>query len=180
MNKKPYSLLFLMMLLSSCQENPLAGKSTVAANFHPGIKAPPKITSISPTQGPYVGGTNITITGVAFQPTATVKIGELNCAQLTYVSQTTLICLTPQHTMGVKDVLIVNKDGQKDQKANAFTYISNVSSTPGFGINSGGKKAIGTTMQMDSTIGEPVQGEVMTGPTVQMRVGVQGILFNPN
>lgn len=179
MKKSPCAFLVLTFLLTSCQENPLAGKSTVGSNFHPGIKEAPQILSVSPTQGPEIGGTNVTITGRAFQPTSLIKIGNINCAQLNYISSTTLVCLTPQHATGLKDVLVLNKDGQKFLKEKVFTYIANLSNSPGFGINSGGKPSTSTTMQMNSTIGDPIQGEVMTGTTIQMRVGVQGILFNP-
>lgn len=172
-------LMLIFTFFSSCQENPLGSATTVDANFHPGLDAPPKISSISPDQGPFVGGTNITLTGSGFTPESKIKMGGTACSQITYLSPASIVCLTPQHSMGVKDILIENKDGQKHTFSQSFTYISNVSGTPGFAIVSGGNSSGSTSLKMQSTVGEPVLGETMTGTTTQLRVGVSGILFTP-
>ncbi|MCM2348377.1 MAG: IPT/TIG domain-containing protein [Bacteriovoracaceae bacterium] len=175
---KKYFFLFVMLaLLSSCQENPLGSNPKAGPNFHPGLNAPPRITSISPNQGAYIGGTNITLTGDGFQLGITVKIGNTNCSQITYHSATRVVCLTPAHTMGPKDIYVENKDKQNFSLASAYTYITNVSGTPGFGVGSGGQQAASASMRLNTTIGEALNSKVMTGATMQMRVGVQGILF---
>lgn len=172
-------LCLLLTLFTSCQENPLGSKATIGSNFYPGLGAPPQITLVSPNNGPSIGGTNITVTGTGFTLNSIIKIGGVPCGLKTYVSPTSIVCLTPPHTIGAKDLLIENSDGRKHVFAQSFNYISNVAGTPGFGIVSGGKKTTSASLSMQSTIGEPIIGETMTGVTTQLKVGVSGILFTP-
>lgn len=49
----------VLLFVYSCNQNPLGSKVNIGSNFYPGLLAPSKIESISPTQGPDIGGTNI-------------------------------------------------------------------------------------------------------------------------
>lgn len=176
---KILSIIVVSIFLTACQENPMGTKSSIGANFYPGLGIPPKIVSISPNKGPFVGGTNITLNGVGFTKGSRIKIGGTTCSQMTYVSPVRVICLTPQHTIGPKDIKIENADGQNETLTQAFTYISNIAGTPGFGIVSGGRISESTNLKLQSTFGDPLSGQTMTGVTTQLRVGVRGILFQP-
>ena len=171
--------LFMISFATSCQENPLGKKVNIGSNFSPGLDAPPKIQSLSPTQGTNIGGTNISIRGTGLKISSKVKIGGIDCAQITFVSSTNLICLTPALNLGLKDISIENLDGQKFTVSSAFTIIANIASLPGMGIYSGGKTSQGSTLKLHSTIGSPILEETMLGTTVQLKVGVNGIIFNP-
>lgn len=169
--------LVMLSLFSSCQENPLGSKPKAGSNFHPGLGAPPRITSISPNQGSIIGGTNITISGTGFTPDSVIKIGGYSCAQTTYNSSTRIVCLTSSSTVGTKNISVLNKDKQGHILPQSFTFIQESTGAPGFGVVSGGKRSTSASHMLQTTVGEPVNGQVMTGTTTQMRVGVQGILF---
>ncbi|MGE3610776.1 MAG: IPT/TIG domain-containing protein [Bacteriovoracaceae bacterium] len=176
-----YLMLSSLVLLSSCMENPFGQKSKAGGSFAPGLGAPPRISSISPTQGPYNGGTNITIEGSGFTSSTIVKVGGVACSSVTFTSSTQLICLTPEHAMGLADVYVQNSDLQSSTLTNAFDFITSAAGTPGYAILSAGQaRGAGTTISSDSSIGEPFSGNVMTSTTMQLRVGVQGIMFDPN
>lgn len=171
--------LFGLFFLSSCQNNPLGTESKSGSNFYPGLGIAPTISSISPNNGPVAGGTNITLTGRGFTSQSKIKIGGTLCTQTTFYSPTKAVCMTPSHTIGVKDISIENLDQQKSTLAAAYTYSSNILGKPGFGINSGGIRAVGTTVSLSPSIGEPIQGDTMLGVTTQLRTGVKSIIFNP-
>jgi N-acetylneuraminic acid mutarotase len=81
----------------------------------------PKILSVSPNAGPLEGGTSITITGTGFIRPVDVIVGNANVTSLRS-SPTGIIAETPLSDAGVKDVTVVNPDGQRDTLKDAFTY----------------------------------------------------------
>lgn len=66
------------------------------------------ITSISPNQGPTIGGTPVTITGAGFDPAATAAIDGNDLTSLVVVDTTTITGVTPAGTVGAKDVTVTN------------------------------------------------------------------------
>ena len=174
-----YLMLLSFFLTVSCNTNPLGQSSSVGNNFHPGLNEVPEIKSISPTQGPLIGGTNITLSGKGFRPNSIIKLGGTICSSITFQSSQSILCLTPAHALGVVDVYIQNPDKQNHKLEDGFNFITNVPSLPGFGIVSGGNISTSASLSLESTIGDPYTGNVMMGTTTQLRVGTQGILFNP-
>ncbi len=81
----------------------------------------PRVYSVSPNAGPLEGGTPITITGTGFMRTLDVLIGDAE-ALVDRDLPTKIIALTPPSTPGVKDVAVVNPDGQRATLRDAFTY----------------------------------------------------------
>ncbi len=81
----------------------------------------PKILSVSPNAGPLEGGTSITITGTGFIRPVDVIVGNVEVTSLTY-SSTGITAVTPLSDAGVKDVTVVNPDGQRATLEDAFTY----------------------------------------------------------
>ncbi|MFN0060278.1 MAG: IPT/TIG domain-containing protein [Planctomycetota bacterium] len=78
---------------------------------------------ISPTVGPYCGGTTVTILGTGFSlPGLTVEFGGLTAANIVVIDDTQLTCETPPSTfIGSVDVLVSNDLGS-DSVVNGFTY----------------------------------------------------------
>ncbi|MBC8458377.1 MAG: IPT/TIG domain-containing protein [Deltaproteobacteria bacterium] len=102
----------------------------------------PTILSVKPNMGPLEGGTEITIIGTGFLSGADILIGGAEVWART-PSPTKIKAGTPPSTAGVKDVMVINRDGQKATLENAFTYnrapvITSV--TPDNGKLAGGTK----------------------------------------
>jgi hypothetical protein len=86
------------------------------------VLPPPTIADINPTKGPLAGGTQIFIAGTGFQVGVQVKIGNLDCANISRLSDTVITCLSPaQNQAGLVPVSVINPDNQ-----------SVVNSSPGF------------------------------------------------
>ena len=101
----------------------------------------PTITSVKPNAGPLEGGTRITITGTGFLIGVGVFIGDAEASHVTGLSSTEIRRKTPPSGAGVRDVVVINRDGQKATLKDAFTYnhapdITSV--TPNNGRLSGG------------------------------------------
>ena len=87
--------------------------------------APPTISAVSPTSGPFAGGTAITITGTGFDATATVTVGGTLATGVTVVSATQINATTPAHAAGVADVIVtVNGQSSVTSPADQFTYVA--------------------------------------------------------
>jgi len=189
--------IFILTFFASCNpfgKNPLSSHSlggagntngiTIPANFHPGL-IPPSITTISPNQGPLVGGTNVTINGSGFKPGAIVKMGDTACVSTTFFSTSRLICMTPAHSISVVDVTVLNTDMLSFTIVDGFSFTSNVSGVPGFGIVSGAAVRMqGTNISLDGSIGETgnqtgTADPVLRGSSVELRTGVQGVMWEP-
>ena len=83
---------------------------------------PPTISSVKPNMGPLEGGTRITIIGTGFLSGADVLIGGAEVTKIWLVSSTKIKVETPPSTPGVKDVVVVNLDGQEATLEDGFTY----------------------------------------------------------
>jgi hypothetical protein len=81
----------------------------------------PTVSSISPTWGPAVGGSLVTLTGACFAPGATVTFGGAAATGVT-VAATTITATTPVHAAGPVAVVVTNPDTQSATVANGFTY----------------------------------------------------------
>jgi hypothetical protein len=97
----------------------------------------PTISTVTPTDGPESGGTQVTITGTGFIDGLSVTVGGTNCSSVTFNSSTEVICTTPAGAPGASDIVVTNPDGQSDLDNNAFTYnaapdLVSVSPTTGF------------------------------------------------
>jgi hypothetical protein len=93
------------------------GTKSGAFNF----VAQPTITTISPSSGPIVGGTNITITGSSFSTVSAVLIGSVPVTLFTIDSPTKITAVTPAGSPGAKTVTVTNAAGSTT-RSNGFTY----------------------------------------------------------
>lgn len=107
-----------------------AGPQNVTVTTPGGVSGPavytyddvPRLTAVSPLQGPLAGGTVITLTGTAFVASATtVTVGGLPCANVQVVSATEATCETPANVAaGIQPVLLSTPGGASQPQY--FTY----------------------------------------------------------
>eukprot|EP00163_Fabomonas_tropica_P031361 TRINITY_DN742_c0_g3_i1.p1 TRINITY_DN742_c0_g3~~TRINITY_DN742_c0_g3_i1.p1 ORF type:complete len:4764 (-),score=556.75 TRINITY_DN742_c0_g3_i1:3699-16238(-) len=102
---------------------------------------PPVISAIFPLRGVDIGGTNITMTGTDFLPSAVCRVGTTIANQTLYESSTRIYCITPVAT-GDRAVMYVSNNGQdysQDGPVFYFDPVHTVSSiVPPFGTKAGG------------------------------------------
>ena len=88
----------------------------------------PRITSVKPDAGPLEGGIEITITGTGFIGAGSgrggidVLVGGVEAPGASAWSSTRVTVDTPPSTAGVKDVVVINRDGQEAKLRDGFTY----------------------------------------------------------
>lgn len=130
----------------------------------------PTPLSVSPAFGVLTGGTTVTVTGDFFRSGATVLIDGVSCTPVTFISRTTLTCVTPAGSLGAKTVTVTNPNTFFGTLANGFTYrqpapdVTSVSPT-------GGPLSGGTTFTLTGTgfqVGATatVEGRPCTSPNV--------------
>lgn len=114
-----------------------------------------RVSSISPNTGPFIGGVELTITGLGFttpdnSPTV-VTIGGRECADLVTVNDTTLTCRSPIGTPGLRvDVIVRNVRGQA-KLTKGFTYLT--VAAPKSDLNGDGIADVVVSAPADDTAG---------------------------
>ena len=104
-----------------------------------GTPAPmPTVTGVSPNQGPYSGGTSVTITGTNFAGVSAVDFGPGNPVDTyTITSPTTIIATSPPGT-GTVDVTVTAPGGTSaTNPGDQFNYISGPPTVTSVSPNSG-------------------------------------------
>jgi large repetitive protein len=88
-------------------------------------QAAPTVTGISPTAGPLVGGTPVTITGTGFTRATAVDFGMKPATNVTVVSDTTITADSPAGTAGTVDVTVTAPGGMSTPViVDQFTYVA--------------------------------------------------------
>ncbi len=82
----------------------------------------PTISSISPNSSLPEGGVLVTLSGTGFQPGAVVTIGGTPVGSALVISDTKITAVADSGTIGAKDVIVKNTDGQSAKLAGGFTY----------------------------------------------------------
>ena len=111
---------------------------------------PPTVTGVSPTSGPTLGGTAVTITGTNLNNPTAVKFGGTNAAVLTPVSATQIIAVAPAGSAGAQDVRVTTPGGTSaTSSADRFTFVPPPTVT---GVSpSSGPAAGGTSVTITGT-----------------------------
>lgn len=108
--------------------NPGGTSATSAADQFT-YAAGPTVTLISPTSGPALGGTSVTITGTGFTGVTAVKFGTNNAASFT-VNSATSITATSAPGTGSVDITVTTVGGTSPATAaDRFTYLSATTTT---------------------------------------------------
>ena len=81
------------------------------------------ISSVSPNQGIYSGGTAITITGSFLNGATSVKVGGVPATDVVAVNSTTVTAVTPAGSVGAASVEVTGAKGTATASG-AFTFIS--------------------------------------------------------
>jgi len=79
------------------------------------------VQSVTPSSGPLVGGTSVTITGSGFVGVTDVLFGDASCTNVQVVNNTTVTAVTPAGSAGAHDVVVKTSAGTA-ALASGFTY----------------------------------------------------------
>lgn len=99
--------------------NPDGGRDAVTGGFE--YIPPPRVTGVSPPNGPAAGGTSVAVNGTGFQPGVEVLIGGTP-ASVTSFSAVLLDVRTPPGSVGPATLVVRNPDNQSDIVNNGFNY----------------------------------------------------------
>ena len=116
-------------LVTFAVANPDGQTASLAAGFTYIPSPAPTVTAVSPSTGPTVGGTPVTITGSGFLAGATVKFGAVLASGVTVVSSNQITATSPPGTAGIVTIEVANADSQNGTLAQAFTYVTSVAPT---------------------------------------------------
>ena len=84
--------------------------------------AEPTVTGLSPTSGPTVGGTKVTITGINLSGAIAVKFGSVAAKSFTVISGTSITAVSPAGT-GIVNVTVTTVGGESaTNSADEFGY----------------------------------------------------------
>jgi ribosomal protein S9 len=108
-----------------------------AAYIFGGLGPPPTVESISPTSGPALGGTSVTITGTGFTGATDVTIGGSAATAVTVVNDTTITATTPSGSLGTASVEVTTTYGTNAANT-LYTYANEA---PVITSNGGGATA---------------------------------------
>ncbi|WTB83885.1 IPT/TIG domain-containing protein [Streptomyces cellulosae] len=119
------------------------GNSTQQVPFTYVPASQPTVTSVSPSQGPTVGGTSVTLTGTNFTGATAVRFDGVNAPSFTVNSATQITTVTPAHPAGAASVTVTTPGGTSnpgDPNAYFFYGATPTVSTvaPGSGTTAGG------------------------------------------
>ena len=118
-----------------------AGGNTANSAFTFVTPPAPEITAVSPTNGPRLGGTSVTITGTDFSGTTGVTFDGVAATNLSVVNSTTLTATTPAHAVGAVSVVVTTPSGSNSGNT-LFSYLpvapTITSVSPTSGVNLGG------------------------------------------
>jgi formylglycine-generating enzyme required for sulfatase activity len=128
---------------------------------------PASISGVTPTEGCFVGGTAITITGANLGTATEVTIGGVAATNVTASSLTTVTATTPAGILGPAAVRVTTVAGTYTAPQ-TFTYMpASVSSiAPNAGVTSGGHQITITGAYLALTTGVTIGGTPCTGVTV--------------
>ncbi|MGZ4342274.1 MAG: beta strand repeat-containing protein [Solirubrobacteraceae bacterium] len=134
----------------------------------------PTVSSVSPTSGPTLGGTVVTITGTNLANPSAVKFGGSSAAVVTPISPTQITAVSPAGTAGAQDVTVTTPGGTSaTSSADRFTFVPPPAVTgvsPSSGPAAGGPSVTitGTDFTSASAVhfgATPAAGFSVDGPT---------------
>ncbi|XRB04701.1 sialyltransferase [Pycnococcus provasolii] len=91
----------------------------------------PSVESVSPDHGPTEGGSTISVVGTNFGPLdanvpVEASVGGVPCTSTTVVSDSVVVCVTPQGTPGAKSVVVAVGEGEhraESRRNRLFAYV---------------------------------------------------------
>jgi hypothetical protein len=118
---------------------PLGGTSATSSSDQFTYNASaPTVTAVSPTSGPTVGGTSVTVTGTNFTGASAVMFGNVPATSFSVSSPTQLTAVSPVHGAGVVDITVTTAGGTSSTSASdQFTYVASAPTVTSVAPNSG-------------------------------------------
>jgi uncharacterized delta-60 repeat protein len=101
--------------------NPDAQSAVLAGGFDYEV---PFAYGLSPGVGPTAGGTEVTISGIAFTPGMSVQFGGVSATNVTSVSSKMLTAIIPAHDVGFVDVVVLWPGGLYQYLAGSFAFVA--------------------------------------------------------
>jgi len=102
--------------------NPGGQSATKVNGYTYAAIAAPAVSGVSPTSGPTIGGTSVTVSGSGFAAGASVTFGGTVASNVVVTNSSTITATTPAHAAGIVDVVVTNSNGQSGGKLSAYTY----------------------------------------------------------
>ncbi|HEX8325904.1 MAG TPA: IPT/TIG domain-containing protein [Hymenobacter sp.] len=136
--------------------------------------AAPTITSFTPANGPYTGGTLVTVTGTNFVSGGTTATLAGQTVTVTVVSATQFTFTTPPRAVGTTGPIVVTTNGGTDTSDSSFTYLGtatitgNIFEDPNYGGGAG--RPLGTA----GTAAVGTAGNAATAATVELYTSAGG------
>ncbi len=104
--------------------SPLGASPVAAADQYTYVATPPTVTSLSPSSGPWSGGTVVTITGTNLNGASAVSFGGTAAASFQVLSSTAIRATSPVLNPGVVDVMVTTRYGTSaTSTADQFTAV---------------------------------------------------------
>lgn len=100
----------------------LRNDNTILPETGGGLPAP-SLGAITPNSGTTAGGTAISVAGTGFVTGASLLIGGTPALMVNVTNNSSLTALTPAHSAGIVDLVVVNPDGQSATLTNGFTFV---------------------------------------------------------
>ena len=134
----------------------------------------PYITAVTPASGPAAGGTTLQVSGINFNNSCVVRLGDLPVASQALVNGVTMSAVTAPHEPGPVDVTVVCGEGEA-RLHNGFTFAGPVPSlasvSPAFGNQGGGTvvRATGANFRSGCWLfagDTPAHGVAVLSPTM--------------
>lgn len=164
----------IVMLLASvalgCAGSDNDGNDNTNHNTNDGGLGPaPDLQSVTPSHGPLVGGTAVTLTGSHFSEGFTVRFGSQDATDVQWISSTEVTCITPPAaTAGAVNVRVTAPDLQYSELFEGFAYDEVVQPTAVTWCDLRGPPSLQTDVDQPSP---PVFGRVFV-ETLTDRVGM--------
>jgi IPT/TIG domain-containing protein len=131
----------------------------------------PHITSISPTQGPTLGGTAVDIFGSEFAQGAAVKFGGTASPNVTWFDSTHIRAVSPAHSAGTVDITTTTGAGTSDtSSADEFTYRKIATTTTYTGPNN---EDWNDSVTLSARLTSNLDGTGVSGKTISFSVGAE-------
>ena len=168
---RPVLLLILVLL-------PLASGCMKAKLVNPSNLAQPKIMKVIPSIAASEKPTEIAIIGTGFVNGAEVRLGQMGCENIQYVSESTVYCTAPAQPPSRVSVRVVNPNAKVFELPDAFAYIDSLVPVSGFAISGGGGVSRSTGRMMTSTIGEVGRPVLLKSQGRSLIVGSEALHFD--
>ena len=140
----------------------------------------PHITSISPTQGPVPGGTNVDIFGSEFaNGGTTVKFGANTSSSVTWFDSTHIRAVSPAAgSAGTVDITAMTGAGTSDtSSADRFTYIKVPTTTTYTGATSGDYH---DSVTLSAHLNNNLTSQGVAGKTISFSIGAEACTGTTN